>query len=100
MVNLLLVFFGGGLGAAARYGAGLGYARALGPSTALPATFVINVLGGLFMLAIVTIFVLWWKLRVLGGRNGGAYSGIDGTMEEERERLRPKQGLRQLSLVR
>ena len=70
------------------------------PSIARTLFIVVCVLGGLLILAIVIIFVLWWKLRALGDRNGGAYSGIDGTMEEERERLKPKQSLRQLSLVR
>ena len=58
------------------------------------------VLEGLLVLAMVTIFVLWWKLRMLRGKNGGAYSEIEGTMEEERESFKPKQGLRQLSSVR
>ena len=49
MGNLLLVFAGGGTGAVARYLFGVGYVRALGPNQALPATFFINILGGLLM---------------------------------------------------
>ena len=73
------------------------------PSMARIIFVMLCVLGGLLVPAIVTCFVLWWKLRALRGKNGpngGVYIEIEGTMEEERESLKPKQGLHQLSLVR
>jgi CrcB protein len=59
MINLLLVFFGGGAGALCRYLAGVGYGRAFGPKTPYMATFGINVLGGLLM----GLLVGWLALR-------------------------------------
>jgi fluoride exporter len=59
MVNLLLVFLGGGSGAVARYLFGMGYVRAVGPNQPWPGTFFINVLGGLLMGLLVG--ALAWK---------------------------------------
>ena len=58
MGNLLLVFAGGGTGAVARYLCGVGYVRALGPNQALPATFFINILGGLLMGLLVGVLAV------------------------------------------
>jgi fluoride exporter len=78
MVNLLLVFVGGGTGAVARYLFGVGYGRALGPSTPFPATFAINVLGGLLMGLLVGLLALKggagqerWRLLLAVGVLGG-----------------------------
>ncbi len=48
-MNLLLVFLGGGLGAAARYLVGVGWVRAAGPAQPWMATALINVAGSLLM---------------------------------------------------
>ncbi len=48
MDRLLLVFVGGGLGSMARYLAGVGVAKTLGPGWPY-GTFAVNVLGGLVM---------------------------------------------------
>ena len=77
MVNLVLVFFGGGAGAAARYLFGVGWGRVLGP-TPLPATFAINVLGGLLMGLLVGLLAVRggagqerWRLLLAVGVLGG-----------------------------
>lgn len=49
MINLLLVFCGGGAGALARYLGGVGFTRAFGTRYGYLATMSINVLGGLLM---------------------------------------------------
>lgn len=49
MLAPLLVFLGGGAGAVARWGVGLGWLRLIGPTRPWGATLTINVLGGLFM---------------------------------------------------
>ncbi len=49
MINLLLVFFGGGTGAICRYLGGVGFVRLFGPRYGYLATLSINVLGGLLM---------------------------------------------------
>ncbi len=49
MVNLLLVFLGGGCGAVCRYLGGIGYVRAFGLRYPFVATLIINVAGGLLM---------------------------------------------------
>lgn len=53
MLPYLLVFLGGGVGAALRFGAGTLWLRAAGPSHLWGATLVINALGGLLMGALV-----------------------------------------------
>ena len=77
MVNLVLVFFGGGAGAVARYLFGVGWGRTLG-STPFPATFAINVLGGLLMGLLVGVLALRggagqerWRLLLAVGVLGG-----------------------------
>jgi fluoride exporter len=59
MVNLLLVFAGGGTGAVCRYLAGVNFTRLFGPKQPYLATFGINVLGGLLM----GLLVGWLALR-------------------------------------
>ena len=49
MLNLLLVFLGGGTGAIARYLGGVGFVRAFGVRQPYLATLIINVAGGLLM---------------------------------------------------
>jgi CrcB protein len=49
MINLLLVFCGGGLGSLCRYLGGVGYGRVFGSRHGYLATLSINVLGGLLM---------------------------------------------------
>ena len=80
MVNLLLVFGGGGTGAVARYLFGVGWGRAFGPNAAFPfpATFVVNGLGGLFMGLLVGALALRggagqerWRLLLGVGVLGG-----------------------------
>jgi len=58
-MNLALVFIGGGLGAVARYLAGIGWVRLAGPSQPYMATALINVLGGFLM----GVLVSWLALR-------------------------------------
>jgi fluoride exporter len=78
MVNLLLVFAGGGTGAVARYLFGVGYGRVAGPASPFPATFAINVLGGLLMGLLVGLLALkggagqerWRLLLAVGGLGG------------------------------
>ena len=80
MVNLLLVFCGGGTGAVARYLFGLGWGRMLQPNSAFPfpATLLINVLGGLLMGLLVGVLALRggegqerWRLLLGLGVLGG-----------------------------
>lgn len=55
MLPYLLVFLGGGVGAALRFGAGTLWLRTAGPSHPWGATLVINVLGGLAMGVLVAV---------------------------------------------
>ena len=78
MVNLLLVFVGGGSGAVARYLFGVAYGRVLGPGQHLPATFAVNVLGGLLMGLLIGVLALRggasqerWRLLLGVGVLGG-----------------------------
>ena len=78
MVNLVLVFVGGGSGALARYLFGVAWVRALGPNTSFPATFAINVLGGLLMGLLIGSLALRggagqerWRLLLAVGVLGG-----------------------------
>jgi CrcB protein len=78
MVNLLLVFLGGGTGAVGRYLAGVGYGRAFGPQQGYMATFGINVLGGLLMGVLIGVLALKagagqerWRLALGVGVLGG-----------------------------
>src|ERR1700735_1908125 len=78
MVNLLLVFFGGGAGALCRYMAGVGDGRTFGPSQPYLSTFSINVLGGLLMGMLVSYLALRggegqerWRLLLAVGVLGG-----------------------------
>ena len=48
-MNIVLVFFGGGLGAVLRYLVGVGWLRLSGPSQPYLATAIINVTGSLLM---------------------------------------------------
>ncbi len=59
MVNLLLVFLGGGCGAVCRYLAGVGYGRAFGFRYPFGATLLINVIGGLLMGLLVGALTLY-----------------------------------------
>ncbi|MHB8287324.1 MAG: CrcB family protein [Caulobacteraceae bacterium] len=67
MINLLLVFCGGGVGSLCRYLGGVGFVRAFGSKHGYLATMGINVLGGLLMG--VLIGVLTW-LGTRGFTNG------------------------------
>ena len=78
MVNLLLVFFGGGTGAVCRYLAGVGFGRAFGPVRGWLAIGGINVLGGLLMGCLVGVLALRggaaqerWRLLLGVGVLGG-----------------------------
>lgn len=53
MLPYLLVFLGGGAGAAARFGVGSAWLRLAGPAHPWAATLLINTLGGLLMGALV-----------------------------------------------
>jgi CrcB protein len=75
-MGFLIVFFGGGLGAALRHGVNLAAARAFG--TTFPyGTMVINVLGSLAMGLIAEYFALKtglpqrWRLFLTTGILGG-----------------------------
>ncbi|WP_158913646.1 fluoride efflux transporter CrcB [Caulobacter sp. S45] len=72
MVNLLLVFFAGGVGSVCRYSVGMGYLRTFGTKQPYLATFGINVLGGLLMGMLIGFLALRGgpgqeKLRLLLG---------------------------------
>ena len=78
MVNLLLVFFGGGTGAVGRYLTGVGYGRLFGLKQGYLATFGINVLGGLLMGVLIGVLALKagagqerWRLALGVGVLGG-----------------------------
>ncbi len=78
MVNLLLVFLGGGTGALGRYLTGVGYVRAFGPVRGWLATGGVNVLGGLLMGVLVGVLALKggagqerWRLALGVGALGG-----------------------------
>ena len=78
MVNLLLVFLGGGSGAVARYLTGLGYGRLFGPTRGWLAIGGINVLGGLLMGCLIGVLALRggagqerWRLALGVGALGG-----------------------------
>jgi CrcB protein len=58
MLNLALVFLGGGFGSVCRYLIGVGWGR-LGIRFPFPPTFAVNVLGGLLM----GLLVGWLALR-------------------------------------
>jgi len=58
MLNLALVFLGGGFGSVCRYLIGVGWGR-LGIRFPFPATFGVNVLGGLLM----GLLIGWLGLR-------------------------------------
>jgi len=58
MLNLALVFLGGGFGSVCRYLIGIGWGR-LGIRFPFPPTFAVNVLGGLFM----GLLIGWLALR-------------------------------------
>jgi CrcB protein len=58
MLNLALVFLGGGFGSVCRYLFGIGWGR-LGIKFPFPPTFGINVLGGLLM----GLLIGWLSLR-------------------------------------
>ena len=66
------------MGAVARYLFGVGWGRVLGSSTPFPATFVINVLGGLLMGLLIGLLALRggagqerWRLLLGVGVLGG-----------------------------
>ncbi len=78
MVNLLLVFLGGGTGAVGRYLAGVGYGRAFGSVRGWLATGGINVAGGLLMGCLIGVLALKggphqerWRLLLGVGVLGG-----------------------------
>jgi CrcB protein len=58
MLNLALVFLGGGFGSVCRYLIGVGWGR-LGIRFPFPATFAVNILGGLLM----GMLIGWLGLR-------------------------------------
>jgi CrcB protein len=62
-MNLVLVFVGGGLGAVARYLAGVTWLRTVGPTQPYLATALINVLGGFLMGCLVG----WLALKGAAG---------------------------------
>jgi len=96
MINLLMVFAGGGLGAVARYGAGIAAMRA--GLTAWPwGTLLVNVVGGLAMGVLAGVLAHRggadqerWRLLLGVGVLGGfttfsAYSLETALMIERRE---------------
>ncbi len=58
MLNLALVFLGGGFGSVCRYLIGVGWGR-LGLRFAFPSTFAVNIVGGLLM----GLLIGWLGLR-------------------------------------
>ncbi len=72
MINLLLVFFGGGTGAICRYLGGVGFVRLFGTRYGYLATLSINVLGGLLMGLLIGAL---------------AFAGTRGFTQGERARL-------------
>ena len=72
MLPYLLVFLGGGVGAALRFGAGTLWVRAAGPSHPWGATLVINTLGGLLMGALVATLAM----RAGGGERLRQFVGV------------------------
>jgi CrcB protein len=58
MLNLALVFLGGGVGSVCRYLIGVGWGR-LGIRFPFPPTFAVNILGGLLM----GLLIGWLALR-------------------------------------
>jgi CrcB protein len=98
MDKFLLVFVGGGLGAMARYGAGLGLGR-MGLINWPYATFGVNVLGGLLMGVLVGVLAHRggegaenWRLALGVGALGGfttfsSFSLETALMIERREVL-------------
>ena len=98
MEKFFLVFAGGGLGAVARYGVGLGIGRA--GLTAWPyGTFAVNVVGGLLMGVLAGVLALrggegaeHWRVALGVGVLGGfttfsAFSLETALMIERREVL-------------
>ena len=78
MEKLILVFLGGGLGSAARYGVGVAATRLFGATTGWPATFTVNIAGGFLMGALVTVLALKggedqerWRVLLAVGVLGG-----------------------------
>ncbi len=95
MVNLLLVFLGGGTGAVCRYLAGVGYGRAFGLVRGWLAIGGINVLGGLLMGCLVGVLAMRggagqerWRLLlgvgVLGGFTTFSSFSLDTVLMLER----------------
>jgi CrcB protein len=77
MLNLALVFFGGGTGSVFRYLFGVAW-KALGVRFPFPPTFGINILGGLCMGALIGVLALRggadqekWRLLIGIGVLGG-----------------------------
>jgi len=68
MEKLVLVGLGGGAGAIARYLTGVGYGRLFGAERGWPATFAVNVAGGLLM----GVLVGWLAQRDGQGASAGA----------------------------
>ena len=78
MVNLLLVFLGGGSGAVCRYLAGVGYGRLFGLERGYLSIMGVNVLGGLLMGLLVGVLAMKgganqerWRLLLAVGALGG-----------------------------
>jgi CrcB protein len=77
MLNLALVFIGGGAGSVCRYLFGVGWGR-LGIRFPFPPTFAINILGGLLMGLLIGVLALRgggdqekWRVLVAVGVLGG-----------------------------
>jgi CrcB protein len=77
MLNIALVFLGGGFGSVCRYLFGVGWGR-LGIRFAFPPTFAINILGGLLMGLLIGWLALKggadqqkWRLLIAIGVLGG-----------------------------
>jgi CrcB protein len=96
MMGFLIVFLGGGIGAALRHGVNLGSARLLG--TAFPYhTLIINVTGSLVMGLIAGYFALKgdssqsWRLflttGILGGYTTFSAFSLDAALLYERGEL-------------
>ena len=96
MTGFLVVFFGGGIGAALRHGTNLAVARSLG--TAFPfATMIENVLGSLIMGLLAGYFAFkgdasqTWRLffttGILGGYTTFSAFSLDAVLLYERGAL-------------